>query len=618
MPIKGMKSLCFHSKTQSLHISCDSVSNPRRSFSDSTVSQIVETAAQSIMKWNPEETSPYAKVTSLFYENKREAQNFIKCVNDLQKTMHFMVSEDSTSEILVHAQNLMLIAMKRLQKEFYQTLSMNRAHLDPESVSTRSSRTSARSSISNYDDDSGATDDEIRAAGDSISEVEQVSSIAMSDLRSIAECMISSGYAKECVNIYKSVRKSIIDEGIYRLGVEKLSSSHINKMEWEVLEILIKNWLEAMTIAMKTLFNGERILCDHVFAFSDSIRESCFSDIAKEGAQLLFQFPEILAKSKRSPEKMFRVLDMYNSISILLPEIESIFSFESTSLVRVQALTSLVRLGESVRAMLSDFQAKIHKDSSKSPVHGGGVHRLTIDVMNYISLFADYSIVLVDIFQDWPPQEKSMSPELYLKSPDTDDSPTSAISRPIAWIILVLLCKLDVKAKHYKDNSLSYLFIANNLQYIISIVRTSNLQYLVGEDWVAKHEDKVKQFATKYEKLAWGKVFSSLPENPTAAIFPEQAKLIFQNFNVNFEETYRTQKRSIVSDAKLRDEIKLSIARKFVPVYKEFYDTHTLDVETERHFRRFVKYTPEDLDNYLSNLFLGTVELTGTSSSLSN
>jgi exocyst complex protein 7 len=85
--------------------------------------------------------------------------------------------------------------MKRLQKEFYQILSMNRAHLDPKSVFARSSRTFARSSTSDYEDDN-----DVGTASDAIEEVKEVSSIAMADLRSIAECMISVGYAKECMN----------------------------------------------------------------------------------------------------------------------------------------------------------------------------------------------------------------------------------------------------------------------------------------------------------------------------------------------------------------------------------------------------------------------------------
>jgi exocyst complex protein 7 len=50
-------------------------------------------------------------------------------------------------------QDLMQMAMKRLQKEFYQILSMNWAHLDTEFMSARSSRTSTRSSTFDYEDD---------------------------------------------------------------------------------------------------------------------------------------------------------------------------------------------------------------------------------------------------------------------------------------------------------------------------------------------------------------------------------------------------------------------------------------------------------------------------------
>ncbi|KAF5471703.1 hypothetical protein F2P56_008476 [Juglans regia] len=613
MPRKGMRSLCFHSKTPSYSTSRHpspssrdpSVSTPRRSFSDTMIEQSIDAAASLIMKWDPE-SSAYAKVTSIFYESKREAIQFIKCVNDLQKAMHALVSNNSsTSERLVYAQNLMQIAMKRLQKEFYQILSMNRAHLDPESVSARSSRASTRSSTSDYED----VDDDVRPPGDSIEEVEEVSSIAMADLRSIAECMISSGYAKECVSIYKIIRKSIVDEGIYRLGVEKLSSSQISKMDWELLDMRIKAWLDAVKISLKTLFNGERILCDHVFASSDSIRESCFTNISKDGATLLFGFPEVLvAKSKKYPEKIFRVLDMYTAIAENWPEIESIFSFESTATVRSQAINSLIRLSESVRTMLSDFESTLQKDSSKSLVVGGGVHPLTLNAMNYLSILGDYSNVLGDIFADWNPPPKSSLPEFYFDSPQTDESPAPEIFMRIAWLILVLLCKLDGRAEHYKDVCLSYIFLANNLQHVVSKVRTSNLLYLLGGEWVAKHEAKVRQFAANYERFAWGKVIASLPENPTAEVSPAEAKEVFRKFNLSFDEAYRKKGSFIVSDPKLRDEMKMSIARKIVPVYEEFYkkNRQQLTGSGERNARFYLRFAPEDVGNYISDLFFGT------------
>ncbi|XP_022766173.1 exocyst complex component EXO70H1-like [Durio zibethinus] len=621
MPRKGMRSLCFSPRTPSFSVSRHFMSpsrtslssTPRRRFTESMIEQTIDAAATIIMKWDAE-TSAYARVTSLFYESKREAMQFIRSVNELQKTMHLLVSEqDSRSEKLIQAQNLMQIAMKRLQKEFYQILSMNRAHLDPESVSAQSSRTSTRSSTSDFEDD-GSRDDEIRTAGNSISEVEEVSSMAMSDLKLIADCMIASGYAKECMHIYKIIRKSIIDEGIYKLGIEKISSSQVNKMEWDVLDLKIKNWLEAVKISTRTLFTGERILCDQVFASSDSIKESCFTEISKEGATLLFGFPELVAKTKKSPpEKMFRVLDMYTAISGDWQEIQTIFSFESTSAVRLQALNSLVRLSESVLSLLMDFESTIQKDSSKALIPGGGLHPLTIYSVNYLTLLADYSNILTDIISDWPPPAKSSLPASFFYSPDSEESPAPAISVRIAWLILVLLCKLDGKAKRYKDVSLSYLFLANNLQHVISRVRTSNLQYLLGEEWITKHEAKVRQFAANYERLAWGHVFASLPENPTVSMTPGEAKECFRKFNSSFEDAYRKQSSCIVPDSKLRDDIKVSIGRKLVTVYREFYNTHKSTVGDERSARLFVRFSPENVGNYLSELFFATVS-SGSSS----
>ncbi|XP_050384563.1 exocyst complex component EXO70H1-like [Argentina anserina] len=609
MPAKAMRSLFFHPKAPSFSFSShsspsrSSISSPTPQRSSSAASNVSETmvdevlgnGAVVIMKWNPD-SSAFGKLTSLFHECKKEAQQFIKCVNDLQRVMHFLVSNDPTSEKLVHAQSLMQVAMKRLQKEFYQIHSMNRAHLDPESVSTRSRSSNAASSTSDDDIDDGEDTD---LAGDSISEVEQVSFMAMTDLKSIAECMISSGYAKECVYIYNMIRKSIIDEALYKLGVEKFSSSQINKMDREILELKLKSWLNAVKLSMTTLFNGERILCDHVFAVSKSIRESCFAHIARGAATLLFSFPQVLVakpKKKYSEENIFRLLDMYTAISELWPEIESIFGFESTATVRSEALNSLVRLGELVRSMLSEFETSVQKDSSKSPVAGGGVHPLTLRVMSYLSLLTDYSNVLADIFIDWTPPEK-------LPSPEWTDSSVSAESLRMVWFILVLVCKLDEKAKQYKEVSLSYLFLANNLQHVISIVRTSNLQYLLGEEWISKHESKVQQFAANYERLAWGAVLSSLPEIISVEMSSQEARLIFRNFNFSLEETYQKQKLNVVADAKLRDEIKASVTKKIVSVYKEFYDKHKVSVSSVGNAAIYARFTPEDVANYLSNLY---------------
>nr|XP_043632229.1 exocyst complex component EXO70H1-like [Erigeron canadensis] len=577
-----------------------SLPTPSRSLSDSVMVQTIEVAEPLIVKWDPA-TSTYANVTSLFYENRREALEFIKIVNKLHKAMHALVAENSNSELLIRAQHLMQIAMKRLEKEFYQILSLNRAQLDPESVSTRSSRTS-RSSLSEFADES---DDEIRVASELINEVEDAAEGVMTDLKLIAECMISSGYGKECVKIYTIIRKSIVDEGIYKLGVEKMKPTLVHKMEWEVLDLKIQNWLNAVKVAVKTLFHGERILCDHVFASSDNIREACYSEITKEGASILFSFPENVAKnSKKSPERIFRMLDMYTAIADQWPEITSMFSYQSTSSLVTQALNSLIKLGESVRSDLTEFETHLHKESHKTIAHGAGVHRFTIETMNYLSLIADYG-VLADILYETSPPEKTPMPETFFDRSFIENSPSPSVSLWLAWLTFVLVSKLDSKMKHYKDVSHAYLFLANNLQHILAKSQSSNLKYILGDDWTSKIREEVKKYAASYERVAWSHVIDSVPKNFTN-MTNEQARDSFKKLNSVFEETHRRQLAVVIPNGKLRDEIKVSVARKLLPAYREFYNVFRVEMLRDKKSAGVVKYAPEDIGNALSDLFFGS------------
>ncbi|XP_023642274.1 exocyst complex component EXO70H1 [Capsella rubella] len=581
-----------------------SLSIPSKSYDLSGIDKTTDNAAEIIEKWNTEYVSPN-KFYSLFYESKRDAKKFVKRVKELQNAMDLLIREDPNSETLLRAQKLMQIAMKRLQNEFLQILTMNRAHLDPESVSTRSP-----TSVMSNDEDAWH---EYRSAGDSIMEVEEVSKNSRKELKSIAECMISAGYAKECASTYKSIRKSIVDESLYRLGVEKISSSKAKKMPYEVVELKMKRWIEAVKVSMKTLFTSEKSLCDEVFESSASLKESCFKDISKEGALLLFGFPEIIAvRDKKNPhmKKIFPLLDMYCVITENLLAIEVIFSFPSISAVRTQAHISLSRLSESILSHLVEYESEIRKDSSKTMVPGGGVHPMTISTMDHISRLSEYSSSLMDILNgSTSSSSKSLLPKSYFNVTESDESPTSELRVRFAWLILVLLCKIDGKSEIYKDFSMQYLFLANNLQHVVSKASSTNLKQLLRDDWITRHFEKVKQFAKSYERLAWGPLVSMCPAISTSEALdmsPEEAKMQFEKFIESFENTCEAHSECVVPDPKLLDEMKYSIGRKLLPIYRDFYNAHrNAVILVGREDGWNVRYTPEDIENRLSELFSG-------------
>uniref|UniRef100_A0A6N2M0K2 Exocyst subunit Exo70 family protein n=1 Tax=Salix viminalis TaxID=40686 RepID=A0A6N2M0K2_SALVM len=550
---RGVLSHLFSSpKTLSLSSSFSTPSTPSSSthsmFSESEMEETIKNVESIITKWDPNSSS-ITRIASLFHGNREEAEDFLKSVKDLRRAMHALVSENSTSDKLSLAHNLMQISMERLEKEFHRILSATRDQIDPESVSARSSDGS-----SNLEDEKElGSEEEFKTAGESRNDVERITALAMSsDLKSIADCMIRSGYS--------------------------------------------------IKIAAKTLFSGEKALCDHVFSASRTIRESCFSEITK-GGLYLFRFPELVAKCKKLPERIFPLMELYEALSDIQPDVELIFDSESTSEIKLQVVSSLNGLRESIRAILSDFESTIQKDSSKTLIVGGGIHPLTRKVTSYISSLADYSRILSDIVADSSPTRNTAFPGAYLESPTSVAGSAQAVSAHLDWLILVLLCKLDRKAEGYKDMSLSYLFLANNLQFILEKVCTTRLYVLLGEDWVFNHAKKVIQYASTYETMAWGNVFSSLPEKNSPQLSPEAAKECFQRFDAAFEEACKKQASWVVPDRKLRDELKVSIAKELIPAYREFCDTHKVML---KDYEVFVRFGPDDLRNYLSDLFHGT------------
>ena len=61
--------------------------------------------------------------------------------------------------------------------------------------------------------------------------------------------------------------------------------------------------------------------------------------------------------------------------------------------------------------------------------------------------------------QDWDGEEQG--------------SPASVLSVRLGWIIIILQCELDKQSKLYKDVALSYLFLINNLNYIVQKIKDS-------------------------------------------------------------------------------------------------------------------------------------------------
>lgn len=585
----------------------------------------LDNAEKLILKWDMA-SSEAAKQSMIFEGQPQEAEKYLKTVDELQKLMESV----SLPQADVHkAQNVLQIAMVRLEEEFRNLLLVHSEPLDPELVLNPASMASFRSLNESYgdrpshsSDDDEAEEEEEEAVShplaDKVCEMDLIPQDVIPDLHRIAERMVAAGYTRECMQVYGSIRKSMVDESFLRLGIEKLSIGDVQRLEWETLEVKIKKWIRAAKVCIRMLFASEKRLCEQVFDGLDSVGETCFSELAKGATMQLFNFSEAIAISRRSPEKLFKILDLYETLSELLPDIETVFSNDLCANVKTQASEILTRLGEAARGIFTEFENAIQRETSRTPIPGGTIHPITRYVMNYISFISDYKETLMKLIVNKPSQTSKLLPEglidligEYDRGSDSDDQ--SVLSLHLVWITLILQNNLEGKSKVYKDISLSHIFLMNNVHYIVQKVKGSDLRALIGDDWLRKHSGKVRQYATNYQRATWMKVLSCLKDEGihvggsfSSGVSKAALKERFKSFNAAFEEVHRSQSTWIVPDAQLREELRISIAEKLLPAYRSFYGRFKNHLESGRHSEMYIKFSPEDLENALLDFFEGS------------
>uniref|UniRef100_A0A1D1ZKH1 Exocyst subunit Exo70 family protein n=1 Tax=Anthurium amnicola TaxID=1678845 RepID=A0A1D1ZKH1_9ARAE len=433
-------------------------------------------------------------------------------------------------------------------------------------------------------------------------------------LHDLAQQMVQAGQQQQCFKIYREGRASVMEQTLRKLGVEKLSKDDVQKMQWEILEAKIANWIHFMRIAVKLLFAGEKKVCDEIFDGVDSLRDQCFAEVTANSIEMLLSFGDAIAKSKRSPEKLFVLLDMYEIMRELQSEIETIFEGKACSEMRESASSLTKRLAQTALETFGDFEEAVEKDATKTTVLDGTVHPLTSYVINYVKFLFDYQSTLKQLFQEF----------------DGGSESGSQLANVTMQIMNALQTNLDGKSKQYKDPALTHIFLMNNIHYMVRSVRRSEAKDLLGDDWVQRHRRIVQQNANQYRRVAWSKILQSLTiqasntsgsggmgsdggstgtggpgMGSSSGVSRALVKERFKSFNMQFEELHQRQSQWTVPDLELRESLRLSIAEVLLPAYRNFIKRFGPLIDGSKAPQKYNKYTPEGLDQLLSEFFEG-------------
>ncbi|XP_022998037.1 exocyst complex component EXO70E2 [Cucurbita maxima] len=513
-------------------------------------------------------------------------------------------------ELSRKAHDVLQTAMARLEEEFRHLLAKSSLEYEPESVSSHVTEDSVEEgSTSLYRDESFESSVRSCSVGRTLenSIIDLVNSDAVIELRGIANVMFKAGYDQECIQAYNHLRREALNECLSMLEMEKMSIEDVLKMDWVTLNSKIRKWNRAMKRFVRVYLASEKFLCDQVFGDEGLVSLSCFVESSKASMLQLLNFGEAMAIGPHPPEKLNRILEMYEVVGEHLSDIDTLYCGGVGYFVRIEYHDVLNSLGKSVTATFLEFGKAIAANTSPNAFAGGGIHHLTKYVMNYLLILTDYGNSLNVLLGD--------GEDVYPNSPSSSENPSreeekegefSPMARHFRLVATILESNLEEKSKQYKDPALQHFFLMNNIHYMAQKVRGSELSQIFGEDWVRKRYMNFQQHVLNYKRASWNSIVLYLMEDGVQhpgsnSVSRNVLKERLRSFNVAFEEIYKTQTSWIIHDSRLRDDLRISTSLQVIPAYRAFFgrcNNHVSD--------KLIKYTPDDLEGFLLDLFEGS------------
>ncbi|KAK1361251.1 Exocyst subunit Exo70 family protein [Heracleum sosnowskyi] len=439
-------------------------------------------------------------------------------------------------------------------------------------------------------------------------------------LNRLVHALITTGHETECCQLYFLERRKALDAALDRLGYEKNSIDDVQKKNWDAMERDIVTWIKTYKEFSKNILPSERNLIESIYAGHESASLNLFRILTRAFLIQLLNFSEAVAMTKRSDEKLFKFVDVYEALRDLVPALDGLFPADDGvhELIKSDATLTRCKLGETIICIFRELECKIKTESGKTAVPGGAVHPNTRYTLNYLNLACEYKDTLELLFKEHQRIERADSNRTGPEFQAANNQPSNnneevTVQSPFQLQLIKVMDSVDSnlegKSKLYKDASLSLIFLMNNGRYILQKVKASpDLKSVMGDPWIRKRSSDLRSYHKSYQRETWGKVLQCLNAEGLTVhgkVSKPTLKERFKSFNAMFDEIHKTQSTWLVTDEQLQSELRVSISSLVIPAYRSFMARFSSTFTPGRQTEKYVKYQPEDIETYIDELFDG-------------
>uniref|UniRef100_A0A803NJJ3 Exocyst subunit Exo70 family protein n=1 Tax=Cannabis sativa TaxID=3483 RepID=A0A803NJJ3_CANSA len=398
---------------------------------------------------------------------------------------------------------------------------------------------------------------------------------------------------------YKRVAKALM-----RLNPDYLrtyTQEEIDQIEWESLETAIALWIQHFDLAVKTVFVSEKKLCNYVLGglMEGLIWSECFVKIADKIMAVFFRFGEGVTRSSKEPQKLFKLLDMFDMLEKLKPEFSDVFDGESGVDIcsRFRELVKLLIHASSKVYWEFGLQIEGNTDGFPPPVDGS-VPKIVRYAINYLKYLVseEYSGPMAKVLQT--EQKWKMG---ILSKPENEEN---LFREAIINVMEALQRNVESKRCRYKDKILPHVYAMNTYWYIYMRTRNTELGKLLGDVYMKKkYKIVAEESAYTYQKQAWGPLVRILEkEDLKGSQSKEEIGSMVRDkveaFTRGLNEILNMHKRVYsIPDVDLREQIRESTMGLVVSSYTEFLNSFSAALRGRSYF------SPETVQGLLTNFF---------------
>lgn len=489
-------------------------------------------------------------------------------------------------------------------------------------------------------------------------------------LQGIVEMLAFNDNFEDCLQVYEAERGYQLKESLQTLQSDSYlcyqTTDAINLIEWASLEEQLGTWAQHLEVFVSVLLSSEYTLCKKIFSQVRPDGTKHWKDgfgrmVMQVGLALFIKFGEAFTKSHMEPQKLFKLLDMFDCLENLKPKFEEMFDGGGMVCRDIhRRIWSLNRgVVEGVAQVLKQMKYRVEKEEGGKETleksigmsKGGAVLKLVSYTVNYLKyMLSEWYKPLISKALE---AEQSLNKERYEENTDAstfgagdNDEEKPQQQQLLYTAVLGIMQALDKTLAATAQRLLGVrayagFFLMNNYSYIYTRCLKSDVGTLLGEDWLQKQLDKMELCAMQYKQEAWGHLialinceglsssFNSMV-NSGSSVGRELIRQRAKAFQASLHNLVASHSAWFIPNEDLRKRICHDVLQSVIPAYRSFLETYShflspnhLQVTSNGANRldeaivsngpqttslmqldnTIIKYTPEIVERMLTSIF---------------